>query len=1679
MKNKIAIEASLLLVALLITTTGNTKTLVGSLEGGANNHMGVMNYTLPIETPKGVNKLTPNIGLNYSSSTGGGFNLSGLSNISRCVATKDIDGFDGNIQFNADDRFCLDGKRLIKNSNSNYNTQQITYNKITTTGGNDHNPEYWQIFTKDGFILYYGKENNSKNTHPNGKTITWFLNKKQDRFGNQINYLYEKKYHRAQIDEIKYSIHTIKFNKEPQPSLLAKYQYGRAYYDDSRLQSINIYSNENLKRSYKISYKNNNNNVQQLSAVTLCDGNNNCLKPTKFTYYPKDNIDPMLKDDQTIHNNNKFLSYHLVDVTGDGKNNVCYYSDENMVCDGVKSPIISAQSWLTYNPTLRRGIVNSLQFVDINFDGFVDYCFNADTGLNCAINQQNLKFRFLGVRSPYGMFIKRPNPFVSTDPPIVSKPNEKIFFQNINQDDYVDLCKLTSTSIDCSLNDGQGKFTNDKQIKNSGFANPKETFMVDINGDRLQDICQTNQNNYFVCYLNTSSRGKLSYSNKKIWSKHPHFYKPNDDIKNSLRMTDYNNDGLVDVCYYHGSFIHCAINNGYQFIEINTISRRIANGSCNHDTAESIKYEEKNPNYSPDVYDPNNPSYRPPQTTVYYCNDNNSNLDNGWGAVPDKRLDTFNMLDINHDGKIDACFMPEDGVFSCAFGNGGTLGNMQRYAVFDPELDVLNIAGFGNIAASAQPVRFADINGDSKLDICYRSQAGISCATGDSQGGTGLLKSVSTAFNNTQFFYSNLHNSNTYTSENNQSADGKSLTPSMRVLQKITTNNAAGTTNSINYQYQDLRLHKKNGIRAFSKIIKTTDFNNQKTISHYHQSKKLNGKLEELQTFVNGQLISETSYQYQIQENSNKSYAIYNHQTTANSYDLNGSLLKTKTTSLSNFNKFGDPAQVIERITDNTTADYYQTTTNTDYFHNEQDYIISKPTETTVTHQTNNSPPITRVMTFDYNYQGSLIEQTAQPDSDLSLTTNYQYDNFGNKTQTTITDKHNNRTTYIQYSNNGLFPIKITNGLGYIQKYEYDNFCHKPTQKTDLNSLVANHKYDGLCRLIATHNPDGTTTTISYDFADDYDLGIDKINTSKYKIISQISGKPPQTAYYDGLKNKTRTKKIGFDNKKIILQDTLYNKNSLISQATLPYYQGMFAGDNTSWLKFEYDDLGRKTKQIRLSDNASQITGYSYNGFSATTINPNGNSTTTTTNIQSKTSHVVTADGGTINNSYDALGSLIQVSINGQITNSISYDEMGNKIAMSDKSMGNWSYVYNAFGELTSQKDAKGQVTHNSYDKIGRLVKKQFGNSTNSFIYDTAPNGKGKLHKSISDAKQQTISYDKFGRTANIITTIDEQEYSQSFEYDKFSRPTKTIHPNNIQINKNYNQAGFLKSISMPKKQVWTPDLVSLEKVMQTYMNKAQELDKEATKHEDQALKYMHMASKARNAYNHYTRVANSQQNYANRLRALAKNNDSYARSYLRTASYWRSQSNKYYRIIGDRHMRLISVASNGWARYYHYKKVKRGKRTYRYRYNWYLKGFFSRYSYPRYLHIGRLFTKYSSRYEGYANSHKRAANSKRSTAARYDSYARANHQRAQSFKNQSLHYNKIASFYTTKMRQIKEQKENYQRAADIISENLDQFKAGLDDSQIMLWSATNLDASNRVAGQIYGNGILTQHTYD
>src|SRR5258708_413257 len=79
---------------------------------------GAATYTIPIQVPPGIAGMEPKLALTYNSQGGNGlvgmgWALSGLSVVHRCPRTIAQDGVRGGINYDANDRFCLDGQRLI------------------------------------------------------------------------------------------------------------------------------------------------------------------------------------------------------------------------------------------------------------------------------------------------------------------------------------------------------------------------------------------------------------------------------------------------------------------------------------------------------------------------------------------------------------------------------------------------------------------------------------------------------------------------------------------------------------------------------------------------------------------------------------------------------------------------------------------------------------------------------------------------------------------------------------------------------------------------------------------------------------------------------------------------------------------------------------------------------------------------------------------------------------------------------------------------------------------------------------------------------------------------------------------------------------------------------------------------------------------------------------------------------------------------------------------------------------------------------------------------------------------------------------------------------------------------------------------------------------------------------
>ncbi len=172
-----------------------TPTAAGFIPGSFNvSPSGAAMYTIPIQVPPGTAGMEPKLALVYNSQAGNGglgvgWSLSGLSSIYRCGRTIAQDGVNTGVTYDNNDRYCLDGQRLVMISPSGtyggdgveYRTERESFTKVISHGqipAPGNGPLWFEVRTKSGQIFEYGNTVDSR-IEAQGKTSvrTYQVNK--------------------------------------------------------------------------------------------------------------------------------------------------------------------------------------------------------------------------------------------------------------------------------------------------------------------------------------------------------------------------------------------------------------------------------------------------------------------------------------------------------------------------------------------------------------------------------------------------------------------------------------------------------------------------------------------------------------------------------------------------------------------------------------------------------------------------------------------------------------------------------------------------------------------------------------------------------------------------------------------------------------------------------------------------------------------------------------------------------------------------------------------------------------------------------------------------------------------------------------------------------------------------------------------------------------------------------------------------------------------------------------------------------------------------------------------------------------------------------------------------------------------------------------------------------------
>ncbi|WP_213609526.1 FG-GAP-like repeat-containing protein [Pseudoalteromonas sp.] len=339
-----------------LTHAINTNDYVGTIAAESSvTPSGEFTYNIPITLGEATGGLKPSVSLSYSSTprnghVGVGFNIGGLSAITRCEKNMETDGVASSVNLDKDDMFCLDSQRLILKTgqtyganNTEYRTRQNNGQKIvahttnTTTG-----PYAFTVYDTQGNKYTYGKYSSSQDAlikATNGRGFAWALKRVEDASGNYYSYNYGSvsgslEYYPLSIKYSGYGATTrneVRFNWQTRADTSrVTYLKGNKITLTKRLQNVESYYSGNLIRRYNLTYGYIGTGVTEsvLQQVQACSNDNKCLSPTIFNWTNRGGV-KLGRDIGTDYSrNSRYKAHQFLDFNGDGLTDIAYVRND-------------------------------------------------------------------------------------------------------------------------------------------------------------------------------------------------------------------------------------------------------------------------------------------------------------------------------------------------------------------------------------------------------------------------------------------------------------------------------------------------------------------------------------------------------------------------------------------------------------------------------------------------------------------------------------------------------------------------------------------------------------------------------------------------------------------------------------------------------------------------------------------------------------------------------------------------------------------------------------------------------------------------------------------------------------------------------------------------------------------------------------------------------------------------------------------------------------------------------------------------------------------------------------------------------------------------------------------------------------------------------------------------------
>jgi RHS repeat-associated protein len=1273
------------------------------------NATGGADYSIPIAVPPGTAGMQPSLALTYSSQNddgilGWGWSLSGLPSIARCPATFAQDGQPGGVNFGSNDKFCLDGQRLMAKSPSDcpgaevgeFRTEIDSFSRICSYGSTGNGPTYFKVWTKDGQILELGNTSDSRavtNAITPTSVRVWAVNKVSDKRGNYFTVTYND----GTADTTNGQIYPTRIDYTGNAGAsLPPYNSVRLTYDSSRgdvtptyqagsllkttkrLTNVKTYVGAStLVSNYVIHYDTNSGTStrrSRIDSIKRCDNDagTSCLAPTEFTWQgTSDTLSTSTSTSITIP-----FSWDVRDWNADGLN------DSLHVVDMWFTP---AEVWLGTQDSPSSYTYEEWGFT---WNTWGQYPTEIFTPLAIVVDHDGDGWTDVEVWQPW------------------DATTSYALFRNDRQGAFVEgswlamywgaVGDFTGDGRTDSYFQGTGRFSLGGTygyaytwFPDYDWSPGDETifYPADFNGDGCADLLGQGTTFHKIAYSQACAPAVTSV-NVTNWDGY------------DLVLGDYNGDGKADILALNGTTSNALY-----------LSTGIG------------------------------------LTTAY-------TVPSTWGAGAAR------AGDYNRDGKTDIAIVPSSGNATIYLSTGsGFTASPTSFSIGSGPL-VSYEGDYNNDGAT--DIYLTDTQ--SPFTTRFWTTAFVPeviIAIRDGLGTSGLEA-------RTTISYDRLNKNGTfYTKDSDATYPVMDTVGPLFAVKQVVTTNGVGGAYTRDYSYVGAKTHQHGrgflGLRQRKVSDPQTGI---LTTTTYDQDFPYIGLVDQ-ETRVRGSVtLSDVTNSY-CETNCTTSSGVYFPylvQSILTTKDLDGTSLPTVTTtygvqgSSSGYDAYGNVTKVTVETcsyTGSSCTDEVSTkvTDNTYWAADTSNWIVAKlKTASTVASLTGASN-LTRSSSFDYDYDTGLITyERIEPDDTtgaLKQVTQYTYDGWGNRSVIALSGNVGNaRTTNIDYEKDKKrFPAtvtKVTSPTNETETWTYDERFGTPASQTDPNLITTAWSYDSFGRKLYEARFVGLENDVFTDFVYQYCSGVNGgtqtcpanaafvvTATPKFGTAPTGSQNGPQSKiYFDRLSRVVAEEAQGFYtqtyNSCWIRTSTEYDSKGRVSRVSRPHFTGGSGcpTDSIKWVtNTSIDDLARVT--LATNPNGGTV-ATTYAGLSTTvTVSVDANSannqaTTTVKNVLGLVKQVTDANNKTTTHSYSPFGDLVKITDSLPTPNvtRYSYDKRGRKIfacepdkvgaidadSCDDTNAANtrWKFKYNTFGDLIEIEDAKGQTTTADYDELGR-----------------------------------------------------------------------------------------------------------------------------------------------------------------------------------------------------------------------------------------------------------------------------------------------------------------------------------------------------------------------------------------